>query len=85
MASFTLRAALAASAVLLAQPAAAWNTEYPACPSPFTPFVYKGCYADPVQKGLVFRSTVPSDDMTVEKCNAICKGNSFSLRSITAR
>ncbi|KAH6693618.1 WSC domain-containing protein [Plectosphaerella plurivora] len=87
MASFTLRA-LAAGALLLAQPATAsnslntWNSEQPACPSYFTPFVYQGCYADPVQKGLIFRSTVSSDDMTVEKCNAICKGNDFKYSGL---
>lgn len=79
MAPLNLRAALAAGALLLlAQPATAWNSEQPACPSPFTPYTYQGCYADPVQAGLIFRSTVPSDDMTVEKCQAICKGTSSS-------
>lgn len=61
-------------AALLAQPALAWNTEYPQCPSYFTPFDYVGCYNDPDGTALPFRSNVISDNMTVETCQAICKG-----------
>lgn len=54
--------------------AQAWHNEEPPCPTEFEPFEYAGCYADTDGKSLVYRSSEASDDMTVEKCSAICKG-----------
>src|ERR1700743_3381316 len=56
----------------------AWTPELPACLSPFQPFVYTGCYKDTCSPDtLSMRTTLPSDNMTVEICTAECKGNGY--------
>lgn len=59
---------------MLAGSSMAWNIEYPACKAGFQPFTDLGCYDDEAGDNLVFRSIVDFDDMTVEQCQAICKG-----------
>jgi len=53
------------------------RNEEPAQPSctDFTPFVYAGCFVDPsTVRGLLYDSQLDSQNMTVEKCVAFCKG-----------
>ncbi|CAG8980407.1 hypothetical protein HYALB_00003972 [Hymenoscyphus albidus] len=56
-------------------------TQGPAKPScvDFTPYVYGGCYQNPSNgpHTLLFNSDLDSQNMTVEKCVAFCKGNSY--------
>ncbi|ROT40395.1 WSC-domain-containing protein [Sodiomyces alkalinus F11] len=73
-----LRSWAALAALGLASLAQAWHNEEPPCPSEYAPFEYSGCYADADGNSLVYRSSETSDDMTVEKCSAICKGNGFA-------
>ncbi|GFP52224.1 WSC domain-containing protein ARB_07867 [Trichoderma asperellum] len=58
----------------------AWNVELPPCLDKFQPFVYSGCFQDGgpgKPNALIFRSSLSSDNMTVEECVADCKGNGF--------
>ncbi|KAM0251076.1 hypothetical protein ACHAQJ_008358 [Trichoderma viride] len=58
----------------------AWNVEVPPCLDKFQPFVYSGCFQDGGSgnpNALIFRSSLSSDNMTVEECVADCKGNGF--------
>ncbi|KAL6833351.1 WSC domain-containing protein [Trichoderma sp. SZMC 28015] len=58
----------------------AWNVELPPCLDEFKPFVASGCFQDGTPgtpQALIFRSSLSSDNMTVEQCVADCKGNGF--------
>lgn len=55
----------------------AWNVELPPCLDEFKPFVASGCFQDGTPgtpQALIFRSSLSSDNMTVEQCVADCKG-----------
>ncbi|TVY84936.1 WSC domain-containing protein [Lachnellula suecica] len=56
------------------------RNEEPAQPSctDYTPFVYAGCFSDPsAPRALLYDSPLDSQNMTVEKCVAFCKGNDY--------
>ncbi|KAG6008725.1 hypothetical protein E4U54_008666 [Claviceps lovelessii] len=73
-----LRSALAAVAMTLLPLSHAWNIELPPCTQPFKPFVYSGCFQEGKDSNtLMFRSSLDTANMTVEKCMAECKGNGF--------
>lgn len=75
------KAVLAAVALTLVQSTAAWNVQQPPCPDKFTPFKYNACYDDSASaNALIYRSTSDTKTMTVEKCQAECKGTSFPTR-----
>lgn len=76
MAPLWAKAAIVAAALL--QLGLAWNIDLPPCTAPFQPFVYSGCFQDPTsQPALDYRSSLPSNNMTVELCVAECKGNGY--------
>jgi hypothetical protein len=57
----------------------------PAAPSctNFTPFVYAGCFIDPSTiRALLYDSPLDTQNMTVEKCVAFCKGMLTSIQSV---
>ncbi|KAM3483106.1 hypothetical protein MY8738_003550 [Beauveria namnaoensis] len=72
----------AAAALSLAALTTATNYELPPCTDKFTPFTSKGCYTNG-DTALIMRSTVSSNDMTVEKCTSVCKGNAFRYAGLT--
>lgn len=75
MASLTLRAAALAAFALGVR---ATTIELPPCIDPFRPFIYSGCYADTGNPHtLSLRSQLDQQDMTIEKCVSVCKGNGF--------
>lgn len=77
MSSLTFRAA--ALAVLAFIPSIRATTiELPPCLDPFQPFIYSGCYADTHSpETLSLRSQLDQQNMTIEKCVSVCKGNGF--------
>jgi len=77
MASLRLKVAAVAAVAFTGQ-ALAWTVELPPCIPEFQPFVYSGCYADSGNPAaLSFRSNADMQNMTVESCVAICKGNGY--------
>lgn len=52
-----------------------WNPPLPSC-SCYTPYKYAGCFQDPSTPttALIYRTDLPSGNMTVEVCTAFCKG-----------
>ena len=73
-----LRPLAAVAAVALVQTVGAWHFELPPCLAPFRPFVYTGCFEDNHNpQALTYRSSMSSQNMTVEKCVAECKGNGY--------
>ena len=73
-----LRPLAAVAAVALVQSVGAWHFELPPCLSPFRPFVYTGCFEDSHSpSALTYRSSQNTQNMTVEKCVAECKGNGY--------
>lgn len=75
MASLTLRAAALAA---LALGVRATTIELPPCVDAFQPFIYSGCYADTGNPhALSLRSQLDQQNMTIEKCVSVCKGNGF--------
>lgn len=81
MASF--RSAAAVAALALVSNVVATHVDYPACTSEFRPFVYAGCFSDEgSQDAMTFRSTLDTQTMTVEKCQAECKGNGYKYAGI---
>jgi len=73
-----LRPLAAVAAVALVQTVSGWHIELPPCLSPFRPFVYTGCFEDlHSPNALTYRSSQNTQNMTVEKCVAECKGNGF--------
>lgn len=70
----TLMAVAFTAGGLLVGQVQAWHRALPPCTAPFQPFVYKGCFQE---QTLPFRSTLPSNNMTVEVCASECKGNSY--------
>ncbi|KAK3950414.1 WSC domain-containing protein [Pseudoneurospora amorphoporcata] len=79
MASLTLKAAaLAALALVPRLGVRATTIERPPCLDPFQPFIYSGCYADTGNPhALSLRSQLDQQNMTIEKCVSVCKGNGF--------
>ncbi|KAK3505006.1 WSC domain-containing protein [Neurospora crassa] len=78
MASLTLRAAALAAVALVHVGVRATTIELPPCLDPFQPFIYSGCYADTGNPhALSLRSQLDQQDMTIEKCVSVCKGNGF--------
>ncbi|EAA26914.2 hypothetical protein GE21DRAFT_4313 [Neurospora crassa] len=78
MASLTLRAAALAAIALVHVGVRATTIELPPCLDPFQPFIYSGCYADTGNPhALSLRSQLNQQDMTIEKCVSVCKGNGF--------
>jgi hypothetical protein len=76
MAAFKMAAAMAA--VALVGHVQATEVPLPPCLDPFQPFVYSGCFQETSSTQLLpYRSLASSDDMTVEKCVAECKGNGY--------
>ncbi|KAJ4159870.1 uncharacterized protein LMH87_007808 [Akanthomyces muscarius] len=71
--------ALAATA-LLGQLSRASYTEQPPCTDPFTPFAKLGCVS---KSDFDFRSAADQASMTVAKCTAVCKGNSYRYAALT--
>ena len=70
--------AAAVAAVALVGYVQATEVHLPSCLDPFQPFVYSGCYQDTGSPQILpYRSDASSDDMTVEKCVAECKGNGY--------
>lgn len=70
--------AAAAAAVALVGSVQATENPLPPCLDPFQPFVYSGCFRDTGSPQILpYRSPSPSDDMTVDKCVAECKGNGY--------
>ncbi|KAM3515577.1 hypothetical protein MY11210_000755 [Beauveria gryllotalpidicola] len=72
----------AAAALSLAALTTATNYELPPCTDKFTPFTSKGCYTNG-DTALIMRSKVSGNDMTVEKCTSVCKGNAFRYAGLT--
>jgi hypothetical protein len=70
-----LIAAAAAAVVAFAPLTMATGTRPPLedCPS-YTPYQYKGCYADTTPQAFIYRSLSNQYDMTIEDCTAECKG-----------
>ncbi|KAG0652200.1 WSC domain-containing [Hyphodiscus hymeniophilus] len=62
------------------------RNEEPAQPSctDFTPFVYAGCFTDPSspERALLYDSGLDTQNMTVEKCVAFCKGNDYKYAGL---
>ncbi|KAL8691683.1 MAG: hypothetical protein Q9224_004118 [Gallowayella concinna] len=56
----------------------------PPCGVPFTPYLYAGCYTDPKSPPALAFSPVGLNrqNMTVETCAAVCKGNNFRYAGI---
>ncbi|KAF4626950.1 hypothetical protein G7Y89_g11206 [Cudoniella acicularis] len=52
-----------------------WSPSLPSCSS-YTPYKYAGCFSDPSlpTTALIYRTDLPSGNMTVEICTAFCKG-----------
>lgn len=50
----------------------------PSC-TDYTPYVYSGCYHDPsTTKSLLYKwDDAPTNNMTVAKCTAFCKGKLY--------
>jgi hypothetical protein len=71
-----LIAGLAASLGQLVQ---ATNTELPPCVDKFEPYKSVGCFSEADPSALIFRSSEDQNDMTVEKCTAICKGTACTI------
>ncbi|KAK3302010.1 WSC domain-containing protein [Chaetomium strumarium] len=70
--------AAAMAAVALVGSVRATENPLPPCLDPFQPFVYSGCFSEASGNQLLpYRSHSASDDMTVEKCVAECKGNGY--------
>lgn len=70
--------AAAMAAVALVGNVQATEVPLPPCLDPFQPFVYSGCFQEAANTQILpFRSPQSSDDMTVEKCVAECKGNGY--------
>lgn len=66
------------AAVALVGHVQATEVPLPPCLDPFRPFVYSGCFQDTGSPQILpYRSPASSDDMTVEKCVAECKGNGY--------
>jgi hypothetical protein len=57
-----------------------WTPPLPSC-TPYTPFVYVGCFQDPsTPSALIYRATTLSNtNMTVGVCVDFCKGMCSSL------
>ncbi|PON20484.1 hypothetical protein TGAM01_v210654 [Trichoderma gamsii] len=78
--SFSRSLVAAVATLSLVTSTHAWNVELPPCLDKFQPFVYSGCFQDGGPgnpNALIFRSTLPSNNMTVEECVSECKGNGF--------
>lgn len=74
----TLRTGAALAALAISQLSRAWDVPLPPCTSPFQPFVYAGCFKDPSSPpALTFRSSLSTQNMTIEICVAECKGNDY--------
>ncbi|KAL5888685.1 hypothetical protein ACKVWC_003943 [Pyricularia oryzae] len=74
---------MAVGALSLIGPVRATTVSLPSCPSPFTPYVYSGCYTSVSNPDtLPFRAEVPRANMTVEKCQAACKGNGYRFAGL---
>ncbi|KAL2019677.1 hypothetical protein VTK56DRAFT_9296 [Thermocarpiscus australiensis] len=72
----TMAAAMAA--VALVGRVRATERPLPPCLDPFQPFVYSGCFQDTGNPHIFpYRSSAPSDGMTIDKCVAECKGNGY--------
>jgi hypothetical protein len=70
--------AVAVTAVALVGSVRATENPLPPCLDPYQPFVYSGCFSEASGNQLLpYRSQAASDDMTVEKCVAECKGNGY--------
>ncbi|KAK4106791.1 WSC-domain-containing protein [Parathielavia hyrcaniae] len=73
-----LRTMAAMAAVALVGHVQATERPLPPCLDPFQPFVYSGCFQDTGSPQILpYRSSAPSDTMTVEKCTAECKGGGY--------
>ncbi|UKZ63422.1 uncharacterized protein TrAtP1_004652 [Trichoderma atroviride] len=78
--SFSRSLVAAVATLSLVTSTQAWNVELPPCLDKFQPFVYSGCFQDGGPgnpNALIFRSTLSSNNMTVEECVSECKGNGF--------
>ncbi|KAL7901012.1 WSC domain-containing protein [Trichoderma sp. SZMC 28014] len=78
--SFSRSLVAAVATLSLVTSTHAWNVDLPPCLDKFQPFVYSGCFQDGGPgnpNALIFRSTLPSNNMTVEECVSECKGNGF--------
>ncbi|KAH8595600.1 WSC domain-containing protein [Bisporella sp. PMI_857] len=54
----------------------------PSC-TDYTPFVYAGCFSDSGNpRTLIYDSGLDTQSMTVEKCVAFCKGNSYEYAGL---
>lgn len=74
---------IAVGALTLTSQVRATTVSLPSCPAPFTPFVYSGCYTSVSNPDtLPFRTEVPRANMTVEKCQAACKGNGYRFAGL---
>ncbi|TLS29690.1 hypothetical protein PpBr36_00474 [Pyricularia pennisetigena] len=74
---------MAVGALSLTGQVFATTVSLPSCPSPFTPFSYSGCYTSVSNPDtLPFRGEVPRANMTVEKCQAACKGNGYRFAGL---
>jgi hypothetical protein len=76
--SFSRSLVAAVATLSLVTSTHAWNVELPPCLDKFQPFVYSGCFQDGGPgnpDALIFRSSLSSDNMTVEECVADCKGS----------
>ncbi|TLD23076.1 hypothetical protein PspLS_07277 [Pyricularia sp. CBS 133598] len=74
---------MAVGALSLVGQVSATTVSLPSCPSPFTPYVYTGCYTSLSNPDtLPFRAEVSRADMTVEKCQAACKGNGYRFAGL---
>ncbi|KAK3990553.1 WSC domain-containing protein [Cladorrhinum sp. PSN332] len=69
---------VAAAAMAVVSVVKATEVFLPPCLDPFQPFVYSGCHAEASGTQILpYRSPAQSNDMTVEKCVAECKGNGY--------
>ncbi|WYZ40440.1 hypothetical protein EsH8_IV_000781 [Colletotrichum jinshuiense] len=81
-----IRAVAALAAATLFTQVTATTTELPPCLDKFQPFTKAGCWADKGtnnENALDFRSSLDQGNMTVEKCVAECKGNSYRYAGLT--
>ncbi|CZR69831.1 related to beta-1,3 exoglucanase [Phialocephala subalpina] len=60
-----------------------WTPPLPSCSS-YTPYKYAGCFEDPSTPttALIYRTDLPSGNMTVEVCTAFCKGNGYQYAGL---
>lgn len=60
-----------------------WTPPLPSCSS-YTPYKYAGCFYDQSTPttALIYRTDLPSSNMTVEICTAFCKGNDYQYAGL---